>query len=47
MRVKILVRALLAAALAAALAPAAAQNEKDKPAAQREIGAGILRLLDG
>jgi carboxypeptidase C (cathepsin A) len=45
MRVKILVRALLAVALAAALAPAAAQNEKDKPAAQREIGAGILRLL--
>ncbi len=35
----------LAVALAAALAPAAAQDGKDKPAAQREIGAGILRLL--
>ena len=35
----------LAAALAAALAPAAAQDGKDKPAAQRELGTGILRLL--
>ena len=45
MRLTGLPRLLLAIALAGAIVPAAAQDKKDKPAAQREIGAGILRLL--
>jgi hypothetical protein len=35
----------LAVALAGVTVPASAQDGKDKPAAQREIGAGILRLV--